>query len=76
MSFSSHFLFFVLIEEVTKIPKYYIIMFVYFFIEQGKMGKTEIQGIENHANKMTKKKKNEVTKLCNELGIRVLIFSF
>ena len=38
-------------------------MFVYFFTDQGKMGKTEIQGIENHANKMTKKKRK--TKLQN-----------
>ena len=29
-------------DEVMKIRKYYVIMFVYFFTEQGKMGKTEI----------------------------------
>ena len=27
---------------LTKLRKYYVIMFVYFFTEQGKMGKTEI----------------------------------
>ena len=42
-------------------------MFVYFFTEQGKIGKTEIQNgnkfIENHATKMTKILRNEVTKM-------------
>ena len=42
MSFSSHFPFFVLVNEIAKTPKYNLIMFVYFFTEQGKMGKTEI----------------------------------
>ena len=39
MSFSFHFSFFVLVDEVTKIRKYYIIMLVCFFTEQGKTGK-------------------------------------
>ena len=42
MSFSSHFSFFVLVNEIVKTPKYNVIMFVYFFTEQGKMDKTEI----------------------------------
>ena len=42
LSFSFHFSFFILVDEVMKIWKYYVIMFVYFFTEQGKMGKTEI----------------------------------
>ena len=31
LSFSFHFLFFVFVDKVTKIRKYYVIMFVYFF---------------------------------------------
>jgi hypothetical protein len=38
----AHFLFFVLVNEGTIIQKYYVIMFVFVFTEQGKMGKTEI----------------------------------
>ena len=42
-------------------------MFVYFFTEQGKIGKTEIYNrnkfIENHATKVTKIQKNKVTKM-------------
>ena len=54
------------VDKVTKILKYYVI-FVY--ILQGKTGKTEIECKENHATKVTKKTKNEVTKIFNEPGI-------
>ena len=48
----------------------------YIFTEQGKTGKTEICGKENHATKMTKKTKNKVTKICNEVGISRKLFYF
>ena len=54
MSFSFHFSFFVLVDEVKKISKYYVIMFVYFFTEQGKMGKSKIQ----NGNKFKRKSHN------------------
>ena len=50
-----------------KIRKYYVILFVYFFTEQGKMGMTGIQNgnkfKENRTTKVTKILKNKVTKM-------------
>jgi hypothetical protein len=50
-------------DEVTKILCNSLLTF---FTEQGKTGQAEIQSKENHATKMTKISKNEVTKVCNE----------
>jgi len=64
MSISFHFLFFVLVDEVTKIWKYYI-MFVYFFIIC--LARLALQ-TENTVKKITQPKvtkiwKNKVTKM-------------
>ena len=48
-----------------KLKKYYVIVYLLFFTEQGKTVKTEIKSKENHETKMTEKPK---TKICNDLG--------